>query len=139
MAVDQVLKKNFWAVLLVLVGGVAFLNAQGLTQIVGAGLAPDEKQLATLSGPGRSTAPAPSSAPFHVTSADAILSRKPFDSVTGPLHAQPIAPPAPRSPPSRGPPAEPTLGRIPSDSWTAPLNAQPTEPPAAGPGGVAEQ
>jgi general secretion pathway protein C len=89
MAVDQILKKNFWAVLLVLVAIVAFLNAEGLTQIVGAGLAPDEKQLANTFEPGR-TAPAPSSAPFHATSAGAILSRNPFDSVTGPLNAQSI-------------------------------------------------
>jgi general secretion pathway protein C len=59
-------------------------------QLVGAGLAPDEKQLATLSGPGRASAPAPSSAPFHSTSAEKILGRNPFDSVTGPLNSQPI-------------------------------------------------
>jgi general secretion pathway protein C len=87
MAVDQVLKKNFWAVLLVLVAIVAFLNASGITQLVGASLAPDEKQLSVASPLGRSTAPAASSAPFHTANAEPILSRNPFDSQTGPLNA----------------------------------------------------
>jgi general secretion pathway protein C len=88
MAVDQILKKNFWAVLLVLVGIVAFLNAEGITQLVGASLAPDEKQLASASPIARSSAPVPSSAPFHTSSAEPIITRNPFDSVTGPLNPQ---------------------------------------------------
>jgi general secretion pathway protein C len=94
MALDQVVKKNFWAVLLVLVALVAFLNAEGLMQLVGAGLTPDEKQLATIFGATRTAAAAPSSAPFHATSAEKILARNPFDSVTGPLNAVPIELPA---------------------------------------------
>jgi general secretion pathway protein C len=90
MAVDQVLKKNFWAVLLVLVGLVAFLNADGITQLVGASLAPDEKQLAAASPVARSNAPAASGAPFHTMSAEPILARNPFDSVTGPLNARSV-------------------------------------------------
>jgi general secretion pathway protein C len=90
MAIDQILKKNFWAVLLALVAIVAFLNAIGITQLVGASLAPDDKQLALASPLARSLAPAASSAPFHTMSADPILSRNPFDSVTGPLNAVPI-------------------------------------------------
>jgi general secretion pathway protein C len=90
MAIDQVLKKNFWAVLLALVAVVAFLNAIGITQLVGASLAPDEKQLTQASPLARALAPAASSAPFHTTSAEPILSRNPFDSVTGPLNAVPL-------------------------------------------------
>ncbi len=87
MAVDQILKKNFWAVLMALVAVVAFLNANGIMQLVGASLAPDEKQLAAASPLARANAPAgTSSAPFHTTSADPIISRNPFDSVTGPLN-----------------------------------------------------
>ena len=88
MAVDQVLKKNFWAVLLALLAVVAFLNAEGIMQLVGANLAADEKQLTGASPLARSAAPAASMAPFHATSAEAILSRNPFDSVTGPLNAR---------------------------------------------------
>jgi general secretion pathway protein C len=87
MAVDQVLKKNFWAVLFALVAVVASLNANAIMQLVGASLAPDEKQLSAASPLARASAPAASSAPFHTTSAEPILSRNPFDSVTGPLNA----------------------------------------------------
>ena len=90
MAVDQVLKKNFWAVLTALVAVVAFLNASGIMQLVGASMAPDEKQYALASPLQRGAAPAASSAAFHTTSADPIIGRNPFDSVTGPLNARAI-------------------------------------------------
>ena len=85
MAFDQLLRRHFWAVILILTGTAAFLDAQGLTQVVGSSLAADDKQLSTpplLS----KVPPAVGSAGGHVTSADAILSRNPFDSVTGPLN-----------------------------------------------------
>jgi general secretion pathway protein C len=90
MQFDQILKKNFWAVLLSLVAVVAFLNAQGITQLVGASLAPDEKQLALAPPMSKAALPGPSAAPFHETSADPIFNRNPFDSVTGPLIATSI-------------------------------------------------
>jgi general secretion pathway protein C len=89
MAVDQILKKNFWAVLLALLAVIAFLNAEGITQLVGSGLAVDEKQLAMAPAMTRA-APSPSSAPFHEMTAKAILDRNPFDSQTGPLNAKPL-------------------------------------------------
>jgi hypothetical protein len=46
MAIDKLLKRHFWAVILALVALAAFFDAQGIMQIVGAGLGPDEKQLA---------------------------------------------------------------------------------------------
>ena len=46
MSIDQVLKKNFWIVILPLVAMAAFLNAQAVTQLFGIGIMPDEKQLA---------------------------------------------------------------------------------------------
>ena len=85
MAFDQILKRNFWAVLLVLVATAAFLNARGLTQLVGSSLAADDKQLSVPALQAR-TAPSSSSAGGHNTNADPILSRNPFDSVTGPLN-----------------------------------------------------
>jgi general secretion pathway protein C len=91
MAVDQILTKNFWAVLMALVAVVAFLNANGIMQLVGASLAPDDKQLAAASPLARANAPAATaSAPFHTTSAEPIISRNPFDSVTGPLTASSV-------------------------------------------------
>src|SRR5262245_8850374 len=86
MAINQLLKRHFWAVTLVLIAIAAFLDAQGVTQIVGATLAADDKQLtaAPLSAkvaPGAGTA-----VTQKATSAEAILSRNPFDHVTGSLN-----------------------------------------------------
>ncbi len=84
MAVDKLLKRHFWAVILALVAIAAFFDAQGIMQVVGASLGADAKQLSAppLLGHG---APGAGSAAAHVTNADAILHRNPFDSVTGPL------------------------------------------------------
>jgi general secretion pathway protein C len=85
MKLDQILRRYFWAVVGVLVSIVALLHAQALTQIIGMyRLGLDPAQL--------SAAPvvprwAPSASSARSRSADAILSRNPFDSVTGPLHA----------------------------------------------------
>jgi general secretion pathway protein C len=88
MALDQVLKKNFWAVLTAPIAIVAFLNAQGIMQLVSANLTSDEKQLSAPSPLAKSLGAVASAVPFHTTSADPILNRNPFDSVTGPLNAK---------------------------------------------------
>jgi general secretion pathway protein C len=85
MAVDQLLKRQFWAVILLLTGIAAFFDAQGVTQLAGAGLAPDESALAAPPVVSR-VPPVSSGGVSHSTSAEAILSRNPFDSVTGDLH-----------------------------------------------------
>lgn len=85
MAIDKLLKRHFWAVILLLVSAAAFFDAQGIMQVVGAALGADEKQLAAP--PLLARLPqAPMSASPHATSAEAILARNPFDSVTGPLN-----------------------------------------------------
>jgi general secretion pathway protein C len=88
MAIDKLLKRHFWAVLLVLVSIAAFLDAQGIMHIVGAALSPDDKQLALPPLMARVTLP-PGSASPHAINAEPILSRNPFDSVTGPLNLPP--------------------------------------------------
>jgi general secretion pathway protein C len=89
VAYDQILRKNFWAVLLALVGTAAFLNAEALTQLVAASLTPEAGDIA-LEANARPLPPSRSAKPFHATSAGAILARNPFDSVTGPLIAKPV-------------------------------------------------
>ncbi len=87
MALDQLLKRNFWLVVLPMIAIAALLNATAVTQLVGMKLAPDDAQLAI----------APASAKLaplaaltkKSTSAEAILSRNPFDSATGPLKPPP--------------------------------------------------
>jgi len=85
--VDQVLKKNFWIVILPLVAVAALLNAQAVTQLVGVNLAPDEKALATPPPTGK-ILPAATSA--RVVSAEKILERNPFDHITGSLKPPPV-------------------------------------------------
>jgi len=90
MAFDKLLKRHFWAVILLLVGAAAFLDAQGMVHVVAAGVGPDAKQLATPSPVARGLASS-ASAHAHATDAQPILSRNAFDSVTGPLKEAPPA------------------------------------------------
>jgi len=89
MAVDQLLRKNFWLVVLPLVATAALLNAQAVTQLVGISLTPDEKALAAPP-PVAKTVPM-SSASARNVSAEPILSRNPFDHVTGSLKPPVVA------------------------------------------------
>jgi len=83
MAFDQLLKKNFWIVVLPLVAIAALLNAQAITQLVGIGLSPDEK---ALSAPPPVAKGAPTGGSTNKTAnAEPILTRNPFDHVTGSL------------------------------------------------------
>ena len=111
MPLDQILKRHFWAVIVVLVAMAAFLDAQGIMHIVGASLGADEATLAVPPLMARLPA-APASATPHATSAEPILSRNPFDSVTGPLNLAPPPAPTDSTPP---PPPEPT------DPYSAPV------------------
>jgi general secretion pathway protein C len=90
MAIDKLLKRHFWAVILLLVSAAAFFDAQGIMHFVGASLGADEKQLAAPGLMAR-LPPAPGSASPHATNAEPILARNPFDSVTGPLNLVPTA------------------------------------------------
>jgi general secretion pathway protein C len=85
MKLDQILRRYFWAVVGLLVAVVALLHAQALTQIIGIyRLGLDAAQLTAAPVVPRL---APSAASVRARNADAILSRNPFDSVTGPLRA----------------------------------------------------
>jgi general secretion pathway protein C len=92
MAIDKLLRRHFWAVILTLLAIAAFLGAQGMTQIIGLSFAVTEAQLTAPPLSAR-LAPAPRSASAHATSAEPIIARNPFDSVTGPLNAVAITPP----------------------------------------------
>jgi general secretion pathway protein C len=77
MSVERILKKNFWAVMLLLIALCAFFTARAFSQGLGMALAADEKQ---LSAPPLQVKVLPTAATAgHSTSADAILSRNPFD------------------------------------------------------------
>ena len=80
MSVDLLFKKYFYAIVLVLVALAAFFQASGISHLVGAQLAPGSGPtfgpLATVKVDSRER-----------PRAEAIHSRNPFDSVTGPLNA----------------------------------------------------
>ena len=110
MAIDKLLKRHFWAVILALVAIAAFFDAQGIMQIVGASLGADDKQLAAA--PARRGCRRRRLGESARHGADAILSRNPFDSVTGPLERRRAAEVAK----SRGAPPPPDM----SDPFNAP-------------------
>ncbi len=105
---DQLLKRHFWAPTLVLTSVAAFFGARGVGNLFGASLGADDRQ---LSAPPMVTkaVPTASNATQKATSADPILSRNPFDSVTGPLlrgigtDENPSAPPVDMSDPMNAP------------------------------------
>ena len=85
MAFDALLKKYFSVVVLTLVAAMAYFQASGAMKLFGASLGADEKTLT------QAPKPPPNARPPETTvatrSAEPILSRNPFDSVTGPLNA----------------------------------------------------
>ncbi|MBK7580917.1 MAG: general secretion pathway protein GspC [Myxococcales bacterium] len=85
MAFDALLKKYFSAVLLTLVALMAYFQASGAMKLFGASLGADEKTL-TQTPQGMPTA-LPGRIEVATRSGEPILSRNPFDSVTGPLNA----------------------------------------------------
>lgn len=82
---DLLLKKYFLGVVLAFVALAAYFQAAGATQLIGA----------AFSGPAASAPPPRTAAAAVPTtherpSAEAIIARNPFDSVTGPLNAEKI-------------------------------------------------
>lgn len=88
MAFDALLKKYFTVVVLGLVALAAYFQASGVTQLIGAALTSKEVLAASTGLPTPALTEA-AGRTEKVTSAEPILSRNPFDSVTGPLNAVP--------------------------------------------------
>jgi general secretion pathway protein C len=87
MAVDRILRRNFWALLVVFVAAAAFLDARAVGRLVGTVLSAEPAQfaVASLAQQKHARAAAPRA---HAVSAEALFSRNPFDSQTGPLDPQ---------------------------------------------------
>ncbi len=87
VAFDALLKKYFLAVILGLVALSAYFQAAGATQLLGAALLPPAGSARVPSA----TAVSPFAVPAREPrSAEPIIDRNPFDSVTGPLHPKPV-------------------------------------------------
>ncbi|HTQ03143.1 MAG TPA: type II secretion system protein GspC [Polyangiaceae bacterium] len=90
MALDPLLRKYFPVLVLVLLALSAYFEASGASELVGAAfIAPPSSASA-----GRLPARPPIVARSEPRSADAIIERNPFDSVTGPLNAKPVEVPS---------------------------------------------
>lgn len=85
MTIEIVLKRTFHGVALLLIAAVAYFQARGATQLLGIALASRAERKSLLPGPRTDTA----TAMRGRKSAQAILDRNPFDSVTGPFRNQP--------------------------------------------------
>jgi general secretion pathway protein C len=86
VGLDAFLRKYFLAVVLGLVAVLAYFQAKGTMQLVGAAMLPDAS---TLSVTSKAAPSAPPTTP-RVRSAEPILARNIFDSVTGPLNPKTI-------------------------------------------------
>src|SRR6478609_448350 len=86
MSLDLLLKKYFHGVVLAFVALAAYFQAAGATQLMGAALSGS----ATSARSGVAAAAATTTTRERST-ADAIIARNPFDSVTGPLNAGNLA------------------------------------------------
>src|SRR5271165_1386710 len=90
MGFDAIFKRYFAAVVCLLIGVAAYFQASGMGALVASSVALDPSAL-----PAAPPAPAPrppssASGADHTSSAEEILSRNPFDSVTGPLNGKMI-------------------------------------------------
>lgn len=100
MALDALLKKYFLAVVLGLLALAAYFQAAGATQLLGA----------ALLAPAPAVSGAPAVPPLvpglarEPRSAEPIIDRNPFDSVTGPLHPKPEPELVPQSEPDMSDP-----------------------------------
>jgi len=95
LSLDPLLRKYFPAIVLLLVALAAYFQAGGATELVGAALiGPMPSASAVHAAPGHRRSSGEGS---EVRSAQAIIDRNPFDSVTGPLNAKPIATPVPKT------------------------------------------
>lgn len=90
MGFDALLKKYFAGVLLALLLLAAYLQAAGSTELLGAYLFSPDGETLGASPKNKSTAALLARSKGKSSSADPILDRNPFDSVTGPLNAKPV-------------------------------------------------
>ena len=83
MSLDFLFKKYFLGVVLAFVALAAYFQAAGATRLIGAALS----GAAASAARSRGTAAVATTATHERPTADAIIARNPFDSVTGPLNA----------------------------------------------------
>jgi general secretion pathway protein C len=98
MGLDTFLKRWFPAVVCLLIGVAAYFQASGIGQLVAGSIALDPSSVPAAAPAPHIAAAAPASTD-HATSADPIIHRNPFDSITGPLDSQELELPGNTPPP----------------------------------------
>jgi general secretion pathway protein C len=93
LALDPLLRKYFPVLVLALLALSAYFEASGATELVGAAFIAPVPSGSAVPAPRASRLP-PGFGRNEPRSADPIIERNPFDSVTGPLNAKPIETPA---------------------------------------------
>jgi general secretion pathway protein C len=121
VALDSLLKKYFVVVVALLVGFVAYFQAAGATQLIGAAFVSPSASIA----PAHPAPPVPTFGSSERKTADAVIERNPFDSVTGSLTPKPtdVAAPAATAPDTSDP-----LGAPGCDGVTAFIITESTDP-----------
>lgn len=100
MGFDANLKRYFPVVLCLLIGMAAYFQASGIGQLVASSVAVDPSAVASAGPAPKAHAPPAPTSDEHATSAGPIISRNPFDSLTGPLDGKQIdLPKGPPEPP----------------------------------------
>lgn len=94
MGFDAIFKRYFPAVVCLLIGMAAYFQASGMGQLVAASVTLDPSATPVAAPPPRALPPTVVANQDHATSAGSIISRNPFDSVTGPLDGKPIEAPS---------------------------------------------
>ncbi|MDC3952929.1 type II secretion system protein GspC [Polyangium jinanense] len=99
MGLDAILKRYFPAVICLLIASAAYLQASGMGELVAGSVLLDPSSMPPPPPPPKSGASHSSSGQERTVNAGPILSRNPFDSVTGPLDGKPLdLPSAPEAP-----------------------------------------
>lgn len=98
MGFDAIFKRYFPAIICLLIGIAAYFQASGMGQLVASSVSLDPS--ATPVAPAAPHVPLPvaGGGQDHASNAGAIISRNPFDSVTGPLDAKSVDPLATAAP-----------------------------------------
>src|SRR5690606_11407064 len=89
MPIDTLLKKYFTGVVLALLATAAYFQASGSSELLGNWLFGSDAAALALLPPKNPDLAGLNKSNAKVASADAILHRNPFDSVTGPLDRMP--------------------------------------------------
>jgi len=99
MGLDAILKRYFPAIICLLIASAAYFQASGMGQLVAGNVLLDPSSMPPAPPPPKTPSSHAPSGSERATNAQPILSRNPFDSITGPLDGKPVELPTAESAP----------------------------------------